>query len=103
MAKRSGGRWYDRYPPLNDYLERLRELPEKEFERIVKGLRDVVVEQAPGLIDDTAMDFPLDALRRRWYDKEPICWLTINSLRVAEREVVDKAIAYLGKQLSTPA
>lgn len=103
MAKRSGGRWYDRYPPLNEYLERLRDLPEKKFKRIVGGLRDVVVEQAPGLIDQTAMDFPLNALRRRWYDKEPICWLTVNALRVAEKDVIDKAIDYLGKQLTTRA
>lgn len=35
------------------------------------------------------MEFPLEILRRRWYDKDPYVWLLFNGLRYAEIRVLE--------------
>ena len=101
MAPKRGHRWYDEYPPLAALLEQLKALPQGEVSTIVRGLRDVIVVESPGLIDRTVLDYPLDTPdRRRWYDFDPICWLTINAMRHCDENAIVKCIAYLRGVLS---
>jgi hypothetical protein len=99
MPKR-GNRWYDRYPPLAHLLEQLKECDRVAGHKVIKGLRDIIATDAPGLIDRTALEYPLDAVeRRRWYDSDPISWLTINALSQCDEDVIFKAVAYLRASL----
>jgi hypothetical protein len=96
-----GNRWYDQYPPLASLFDQLREQPRAEILRVVRGMRDIVVVESPGLIDSTVMDYPLDMPeKRRWYDFDPVCWLTINAMRYCDESVIVKCIAYLREVLS---
>ncbi len=96
-----GHRWYDQYPPLAGLLDQLKTLERDEIVRILKGVRDVIVVESPGLIDQTVLDYPLDSLeRRRWYDFNPVCWLTINAMRYCDESTIVKCIASLRESLS---
>jgi hypothetical protein len=100
MAKR-GHRWYDRYPPLAALLEQLKERSSSDSARIMRGLRDVIAAESPGLIDRTVMDYPLDTPdRRRWYDKDPVSWLAMNAMRHCDEDILVKCIAYLRECLA---
>lgn len=102
MKPKRGHRWYDQYPPLAALLDQLKELPHTEVARVLKGLRDVIVVESPGLIDRTVLEYPLDSTdRRRWYDFDPICWLTINAMRFCDEHEIVKCIAYLREALAT--
>jgi hypothetical protein len=102
MSKpKRGNRWYDRYPPLAALLERLKDQRRPDIVRIIRGLRDVIIVESPGLIDRTVMDFPLDMPeKRRWYDFDPLCWLTINAMRYCDETTIVRCIAYLRDSLS---
>jgi hypothetical protein len=101
VAPKRGHRWYDQYPPLAALLEQLKDLPQAQVSTIVRGLRDVIVVESPGLIDRTVLDYPLDETdRRRWYDFDPICWLTVNAMRHCDENAIVKCIAYLRDALS---
>jgi len=96
-----GHRWYDRYPPLATLLERLKALERPGIRRVIRGLRDVIVVESPGLIDQTVMDFPLATPeKRRWYDFDPLCWLTINAMQRCDEPTIVKCVAYLREALA---
>ncbi len=101
---RRGNRCYDQYPPLATLLDQLKECNRSEILRIVRGLRDVIIVESPGLIDRTVFTYPLDQPeRRRWYDFDPICWLTINALRFCDEHTIVRCMAYLRESLDQRA
>ena len=100
MAKKKrGGRWYDRYPKLADYLDKMQALTGSRRNTVIRGLRDLLVTRAPGLIDRTVTRYPL-TYKRRWYDADPLCWLTINGISYAEPAVIVAATGYLKTALA---
>jgi hypothetical protein len=99
-AKR-GHRWYDRYPPLATLLEQLKDLRRTDILRVIRGLRDIIVVESPGLIDQTVLDYPLATPeKRRWYDFDPLCWLTINAMQRCDETTIVKCVAYLREALA---
>jgi hypothetical protein len=99
-----GNRWYDQYPPLAALLDQLKERNRSEILRIVRGLRDVIIVESPGLIDRTVFDYPLErGARRRWYDFDPVCWLTINAMRYCDEHTIVQCMAYLRESLGEQA
>ena len=55
-------------------------------------------EEAPDLIDKYVMDFPM-GLKRRWYDKDPFSWLIINSLKYANKNLLEKVTALIKENI----
>lgn len=92
-------RWYDHYPPLSKQFEALRVMKQAERNRIMVKLRDFINEQNPGLIDETVMGFEL-GIKRRWYDEDPLCWMTINALQRCEGGQIRQASRLLKQQLA---
>jgi len=93
MQQRNG-RWYDRYPPLDTQFEALKEMSSSQRNKIMRELRKLITDDQPTLIDRTVMDYPL-TYKRRWYDKDPLCWLTINALKHGGEPLINEAIAFL--------
>jgi hypothetical protein len=78
----------------------------KNFDRISMHskhcrLKPGTVLSTPDLISEQrAMDFPLDAFRRRWYDLDPILWLMFNALSSAPSELLDEVAEILDQEIS---
>jgi hypothetical protein len=90
-----GKRWYDRYPRLRTCLERFQTMGQRDRDGVIKGAMAIIKEKMPDVFDRFALDFPLDVLRRRWYDQDPYLWLLFNGLSVAEKEMIQLASEYL--------
>lgn len=91
-------RWYDKHPPLGGLLDKLKDKKTAQLNKIIRGLRDLIASGDPDLIDKTVMHYPL-VNKRRWYDVDPMHWMTINALHFASDALVAEAIAYLKKNL----
>ena len=96
--KEQYGRWYDKHPELKQLLEVLKgsQLPDRE--RIIGGMKELIMDHDPELMDRWVMEFPLTT-KRRWYDQNPYSWLVINSLKYADRKLVRGVVLYLQEEL----
>jgi hypothetical protein len=83
-------RWYDRYAGLAKHLDNLQTMNTRPRNKLVQNIIDTIRETEPQLLESFVLDFPLDILRRRWYDKDPYLWLIFNGLRSAEEELIMK-------------
>ncbi len=93
-------RWYDQYEVLTRSLEVLKGMSRKERHPLVKDVLTIIRKEAPEIIDDTVMDYPLDSHRRRWYDRDPYLWLMVNSLQYAEPSLVRKVAIFMEERLT---
>ena len=91
-------RWYDNYPELSIYIEKLKDIDKKNRDEIFIKIKDLINENNPELIDKYVIEFPM-GLKRRWYDKDPFSWLIINSLKYATKEFLDKVTALIKNNL----
>lgn len=98
MAGKTGGRWYDKYPPLGDQLDLLRDMNKPDRGKILRKLRDLIAEREPGLVDRTVLEYPM-TYKRRWYDADPLTWLTINGLSYCKNDCISAAISFLKQEL----
>ena len=96
--KKSFNRWYDKHPELMELLGALRHSRDSEQERIIGGMKELIMGHDPELMDRWVLEFPLTT-KRRWYDKNPYSWLVINSLKYADRRLVRGVIGYLKGEL----
>ena len=64
-------RWYDNYPELSIYIEKLKNIDKKKRDIIFVNIKNLINSEYPDLIDKYVMDFPM-GLKRRWYDKDPL-------------------------------
>ena len=90
--KHQGRKWNSYSPNAENSLEK------KERNKILIEIRDLLNDHDPELIDRNVMDFPLSS-KRRWYDKDPIAWMTINGLMFAEDKILEKAVAILASRV----
>lgn len=91
-------RWYDRYLDLGHHIERLKSLKKKERDKIILGMKDVIMDYDDELIDRHVIDFPL-SFKRRWYDKDPFSWMVINALMYADKALLNKITDFLRSKL----
>ena len=91
-------RWYDANPLLKDLLERLKTAKNPKQERIISGIKELIMNYDSELMDRWVLEFPLTT-KRRWYDKSPYSWLVINSLKYAEKKLLRRVVSYLKKEL----
>ena len=90
-------RWYDVHPKLGTSLDKLKDMKPPRRKTVITGILAILRQMCPGLMEQCVMDFPLNILKRRWYDKDPYLWLTFNGLRSAEKNVLKKVTEYLRK------
>jgi hypothetical protein len=95
----SEGRWYDRYPPLGELLTKLKHEGENNRSRLLKGIKELIEETDPELVDRYVLEFPMSTRKRRWYDQDPYAWLAINSLKYSSDSVKSKVVDFLRKNL----
>lgn len=88
-------RWYDKDKKLAQLLESFKTMKKKIRDELCTGIIDLIKEHKGSLIDDFAMEFPLELYQRRWYDKDPYLWLVFNGLSQADNELLKKVTAYL--------
>lgn len=94
-------RWYDKYEKLGDQIDRLKFTKRSHRDQLVQGVMKIIKKDTPSLLDRFVMDFPLDILRRRWYDKDPYLWLIINGLKYADKDLLDKVTEFLEEENMT--
>ena len=91
-------RWYDKNAKLTSLLELLRVTQPSDQERIITGMKELIMEYDPQLMDRWVLEFPLTT-KRRWYDKNPYFWLVINSLKYADTSLLGGVLSYLKAEL----
>jgi hypothetical protein len=94
-------RWYDKYPDLRKFIDRLQHLHKMHRDEIVSGIRDLIMEYDEDLLDKHALEFSLEHNRRRWYDRDPYSWLVMNSLKFVNEEAITDIIIFLNEKLKT--
>ena len=93
-------RWYDANPVLRELLEKLKITNNPKQEKIISGIKDLIMSYDSELMDRWVLEFPLTT-KRRWYDKNPYSWLVINSLKYSEKKLLRRVISYLKKELKS--
>lgn len=92
-------RWYDRYQKLAKHLDGLKDTDPDVRTRIVRRVLSLMRTEYPDLVSaDSAMEFPLDFQRRRWYDKDPYLWLVMNGLSHAPEPFLQKIAIILEQE-----
>jgi len=91
-------RWYDKYPKLIKFIDKLKSLKKSKRDTIILGMQDIIMEHDSELIDKHVLEFPM-TYRRRWYDRDPDSWLVINALKYADDNLLTDIILYLGERL----
>ncbi len=91
-------RWYDTFPDLRSLVEELKDLKKQERDKIILGMKDLIMDYDDELIDRYVFKFPM-SLRRRWYDISPFSWLVINALEYANKDLITDVILYLKEKL----
>ncbi|MFQ6023280.1 MAG: hypothetical protein ACE5NW_11210 [Acidiferrobacterales bacterium] len=94
-------RWYDKHCELGMYLDLMPAMSPAQRDELVKGVLAIIKENKPDLLTHFVLEFPLDLLRRRWYDKDPYLWLLLNGLQYADSSLIAEVIAYFKKNMPT--
>lgn len=94
-------RWYDTYEPFAIQLERLKTAPAGKRDRMVADVLEIICTDAPELLENYLMDFPLDQKKRRWYDLDPYLWLMVNGLEHAGLELLKKVTVFMERSGKT--
>jgi hypothetical protein len=91
-------RWYDKNKTLALLLWILKTRDLSDQERIVAGMKEIIMEYDQDLMDRWVLEFPLTT-KRRWYDQNPYSWLVINSLKYADSRLLGGIILFLKNEL----
>jgi hypothetical protein len=97
MHIEKNSRWYDVYPDFSEFLERLKDIPKKDRDKIILGMKDIILDFDSELFDRHVLEYPVN-LKRRWYDRDPYSWLVVNALKYAEKELIQNTTIYLKKE-----
>ncbi len=90
-------RWYDKHEKLGRNIDQMKEMDKPQLDRILRGIFEEIKGFNPTLLDDFVLDFPMDMYQKRWYDKDPYLWLTINGLSYGNKDLWD-AVAFWMEQ-----
>lgn len=91
-------RWYDKHERLANHLEKLKTMPEKQRNELLKDLIAFGRLLDPDLFEKHLLEYPLDLKKRRWYDDDPYLWVVVNGLKFASDEILKKVVAFFDKQ-----
>jgi len=91
-------RWYDSYPDLSELLEALKELDRGKMNIMLRNVKKIITDTDGDLINNTVMKYPL-GIDRRWYDKDPLSWMTINALKFADDSLRKRVVAFIAGEM----
>jgi hypothetical protein len=91
-------RWFDKYPDLRESIDKLEDFSKRDRDKIIRGLKDVILKYDDELIDKHSVEFPMKCARR-WYDQDIYSWLIINSLSYVDEDLITDIILYLKEKL----
>jgi hypothetical protein len=91
-------RWFDKYPDLRKSIDRLEDYNTVDRNKIIRGIKDIILNYDDELISRNAIEFPMTCARS-WYDKDPYTWLVINSLRYLDEDLITDIIIYLNEKM----
>jgi hypothetical protein len=91
-------RWYDSHP-IGKYLDHFKGMQKKQRDPYILGIMKIAKKYGSSFIDDSVMDFPLELIRRRWYDMDPNLWIVFNGLERADVKLLDEISVYLEENL----
>ncbi|MCX7726277.1 MAG: hypothetical protein N2053_05460 [Chitinispirillaceae bacterium] len=91
-------RWYDKHEKLANHLEKLKIMPPKQRNELLKDLITFGRLLDPDLFEKHLLEYPLDLKKRRWYDDDPYLWVVVNGLKFASDEILKKVVAFFDKQ-----
>lgn len=93
-----GKRAYDKFPDLAELIEQIKYLEKSKREKLLIGIKDIIIDYDPDFLDKYVSQFPM-SLKRRWYDKDPFSWMTINAVHYADEDLLNLIIDYLKNEL----
>ncbi len=80
-------RWYDQDPEMGIIMDILKDCPDGELDSYLKKILAAIKNNEPSLLQiDKSSEFPLQLLRRRWYDADPYLWLAVNAMERASEK-----------------
>jgi len=91
-------RWYDKNKNLASLLGILKARDPCDQEKVVAGMKEIIMGYDQDLMDRWVLEFPLTT-KRRWYDQNPYSWLVINSLKYADSRLLGGIILFLKTEL----
>jgi hypothetical protein len=93
-------RCFAKYPDLKESIDKLKYLNCQDRNKIIHGMKDLILHHDNELFDKYVIEFPFE-YGRRWYDKDPYSWLVINSLKYADENLKADIIIYLHEKLKS--
>jgi hypothetical protein len=94
-------RWYDDKKRLAKLLEELRTVHPKYSYDIVSGVLAILRQTDPDILNRFEIPSDIERFNKRWYDEDPLYWLSLNSLKNADRAVLDKIEDFLESKFSS--
>ncbi len=98
VQRRVKKRWYDDNPRLALLLNLLKNQDKKLRDEIINELKEIINSYDDTLIDRHVSEFPM-LEKRRWYDKDPYSWLVINSIKYADKYLLEDILNHLTTRL----
>lgn len=91
-------RWYDTHQKLAENIDLMKGMRGADRDRLLQGILKIIKQVNPTLLEDFALEFPMDMYQKRWYDKDPYLWITVNGLSFGTSELLDSVAAWLEKE-----
>jgi hypothetical protein len=95
MHTTNKNRWYDNHHVLIDYIERLKDSEQQKKDKIVLGMKKLIMDHDKEFFEKHLVDFPPPF--NRWYYEEPFYWIVMNIFEYADEDLITKIILYLNK------
>lgn len=90
----NGNRWYDQNPELAKCLDSMKSMDSAIRDVFLRDLLKLIKNQRPELmLESNSLNFPLDIIRRRWYDQDPYLWYVMNTLQLGDRSLWDAVVS----------
>ena len=94
-------RWYDKNKTAAAQLDALIQAPPATKIAIVKGILDIIRENADkDVIDRFTVPPDIDLWSRRDYDDEAAIWIVINNLKYVDEALLNRVAEYIAAEIS---
>lgn len=94
-------RWYDKHEKLGRNIDRMKGIGKSQMDHLLRGILEIIKDYNPTLLDDFVLDFPMDMYQKRWYDKDPYLWITINGLSFGPKSLWDSVATWMEQEYQT--
>jgi hypothetical protein len=93
-------RWYDKNEKVAKQLDALIKAPSETKLKIIKGLLDIIQENADQeIVSRFKVPLDIDLWSRRDYDDEAATWIVINNLKYVDEKILDQVADFIEKEI----